>query len=632
MPDELRLTEGQSRLALVTPLGKEQLLLTGFNGGESLSRLFSYRLDMISQNETIDPAALLGKKVSWTVRSTRRERPFAGIVRQFVRGERWARGIYVYHAEIVPWLWLLSRNADCRIFQQKSVPDILRAIFRKCSPADFDLKIKGDQPKREYCVQYRETDFNFVSRLMEEEGYFYYFRHSSSGHKLIIGNSPEAFYPCEDDQVEFRTNADIEDHVSVWTPRNEFRSGKWTQRDYNFEKPTQNLEAKETTKLPVGDFKTHEVYDYPGLYMEKSRGDALTKLRIEEEETPYEEVDGQGTCVFFSPGAKFRLARFIRRAEETSYTLVATQHHATDNTHLPGQGGIPTYANSFVCHGVKQADQPKLFRPPRITPKPVVHGPQTALVVGPHGEEIYCDKYGRIKVQFHWDREGKKDENSSCWVRVAQAMAGNGWGAVFTPRIGMEVIVVFLEGDPDRPLIVGTVYNGDNSTPWGGDLRQQKTRSGFKSRSTKNGESSNFNELMFEDKKGEEQVFFHAERDMERSVEHDEKIDIGNDQTITVKNDRTETVKDGNDTITLEKGNRTLTLKMGDRKTEVSLGSDSLEAMQKIELKVGQSKITIDQTSITLEAMMIKIHGTLMTDVKGDAMLTLKGGLTTINT
>jgi type VI secretion system secreted protein VgrG len=629
MPDEVRITEGVSRLSLTTPLGPLTVILTGFNGSESLSRPFSFRLDMISQQTSIDPAALLGKPVSWSVRDSEGgERPFSGIVRQFVRGERWARDIYVYHAEIVPWLWLLSRTADCRIFQQKSVKDIIETVLGENGKADFDLSgIKGTHPKREYCVQYRETDFNFVSRLMEEEGLFYFFRHSKSGHKLIVADDRSAFYTCDDAEVDFRTNPDVARHLSVWTPRNEFRSGVWVQRDYDFEHPTRNLETNKNTLLPVSDFNSYEIYDYPGGYTEKSDGDNLTKLRMEEEEAPYEEIDGQGNCTHFSPGAKFRLARFARTSEENSYTLIATTHHASDNTHLPGQGGTTTYANSFVCMPAKD-----LFRPPRITPKPVVHGPQTALVVGPQGEEIYCDKYGRIKVQFHWDRYGKKDENSSCWIRVAQSMAGNGWGSVYTPRIGMEVVVVFLEGDPDRPLVVGTVYNGDNKTPWGGDLVQQKHRSGFKSRSTLKGGTSNFNELMFQDKKGEEWVFFHAEKDMERSVENDETIDVGHDQTITIKNNRTETVKDGDDTITLEKGNRTLTVKMGDRKTEVSLGKDTLEAMQQIVLKVGQSKITIDQTSITLEAMMINIHGTLMTDVKGDAMLTLKGGVTMINT
>jgi len=626
MPDELHITGSSRRLVLTKPLGEDELILTGFNGSESLSRPFSFRLDMISHRPSIDPALVLGKPASWSVRLPEgEERPFSGIVRQFVVGERWGREVYVYHAEVVPWLWLLSRTSDCRIFQNKSVKDIIETVFRKNPNADFDLSgIKGNHPKREYCVQYRETDFNFVSRLMEEEGIFYYFRHSKSGHRLIAGDDSSTYYTCEDTDIELQSNSDLVRHISQWIPRNEFRSGAWAQRDYDFEHPTRNMESTKKTRIGVSDFAVYEIFDYPGGYTDKSQGDNLTELRIEEEEAPYKEIDGQGTCVYFSPGAKFALAPGAN-VEERRHTITSSNHHATDPTQLAGQGGPSNYANSFVC---MPADS--VFRPPRITPKPVVNGPQTAIVVGPQGEEIYCDKYGRIKVQFHWDRYGKQDENSSCWVRVAQTMAGNGWGAVFTPRIGMEVVVVFLEGDPDRPLVVGTVYNGDNKTPWG-ELNEYKTRSGFKSRSTLRGGTANFNELRFEDKKGAEEVVFHGERDFHRSVERDDTVEVGHDQTITVQNNRTETVKDGNDSITLEQGNRVLTVKMGDRKTEVSLGSDSLEAMQQITLKVGQSKITIDQTSITLEAMTINIHGTLMTDIKADAMLTLKGGLTMIN-
>jgi type VI secretion system secreted protein VgrG len=632
VPDEGQITEGTYRLWLSAPgFGDDDLILTGFNGSESLSRPFSYSLDMISPLSYIDPARLLGKQVSWAVRSAEGDRPFSGIMRQLVRGERWARGYYAYHAEIVPWLWLLSRRADCRIFQNKSVKDIIEQVFKANDKALFDLSgIKGSHPTREYCVQYRETDFNFVSRLMEEEGIFYYFRHDKMSHKMMLGDDLSAFYTCEDAEVEYRTNPDLTQHISAWNARNEFRTGVWTQNDYDFEHPSRNMQTNKNTLLAVSDFRNYEIYDYPGGYVDKSVGDTLTKLRMEEEEAPFDEIDGQGTCVHFSPGAKFKVVRHELVKEEEAYTLLATNHHATDNTHMAGQGGSPTYANSFVC-----VPSRVLFRPPRITPKPVIHGPQTAVVVGPSGEEIYCDEYGRIKVQFHWDRLGKNDENSSCFIRVAQWVASKQWGSVFTPRIGMEVIVQFLEGDPDRPLVIGTVYNGDNMPPWA--LPDNKTQSGFKSRSSLKGGAANFNELRFEDKKGNEDVVFHGEKDFHRSVEHDDVIEIGNDQTITVQNNRTETVKEGNDTITLEQGNRSLTVKMGDRTTEISMGSDTLEAMQKITLKVGQSSITIDQTSITLQSMQINITGQLtvningmMTTVDGSAVLSLGGGLVTI--
>ena len=608
------------RLSLTTPLGKDALILQEFDGTEGLSRLFSFRLDMVSEQQAITASSMLGKAVSWSVAGPEGDqRHFAGIVREFVGAEAWGRGYRVYHAEVVPWFWLSSRTADCRIFQNKSVRDILQTVLSDNTMSDFDLSgIKGDHPPREYCVQYRETDFNFLSRLMEEEGIFYFFRHAAGSHKMIVADDQSAFYTCEESEVEFRPNPHVISRVSAWLPRREFRPGVWTQRDYDFEAPAKNLQTTKNTLLDVAAARAYEIYDYPGGYTDKARGDNLTRWRMEEDEAPYGEIDAQGTCRHFSPGAKFSLVTHDIESEQGGYTIATTHHRAADYTHFAGHEVPSYYANSFSCTPSRS-----LFRPPRLTPKPVVHGPQTAVVVGPAGEEIYCDKYGRVKVQFHWDRYGTHDDKSSCFIRVAQWLAGPQWGAIFTPRIGMEVIVEFLEGDPDRPIIVGTVYNGDNMPPY--TLPDNKTQSGFKSRSSQHGNAANFNELRFEDKKGDEDIVFHAEKDYHRSVEHDDDLQVGNNQTITIKKDRTETVEQGDDSVTI---------KTGDRSIEVSLGSSSLEAMQKITLKVGTSSITIDQASITLSAMTINIQGQLaidiqspMTTVTGSAVLTLSGGL-----
>jgi type VI secretion system secreted protein VgrG len=608
------------RLSLTTPLGKDALILQEFEGTEGVSQLFSFHLEMVSEQQAIAAASLLGKEVSWSVAGPDEDqRHFSGIVREFVGGEAWGREYRVYHAEIVPWFWLSSRTADCRIFQNKSVRDILQTVLAENTLANFDLSgIKRDHPPREYCVQYRETDFNFLSRLMEQEGVFYFFRHSDSGHKMIVADDPAAFYGCEDKEVEYGPNPHVVSRISAWLPRREFRPGVWTQRDYDFETPTKNLQTTKNTLLDVAAARSYELYDYPGGYSEKEHGDDLTRLRMEEEEAPFGEIDGQGTCRHFAPGAKFSLVKHDIESEQGNYTVATTHHRAADYTHFVGNEVPSYYTNSFSCIPARS-----LFRPPRLTPKPVVHGPQTAVVVGPQGEEIYCDKYGRVKVQFHWDRYGGKDEKSSCFIRVAQWLAGPQWGAIFTPRIGMEVIVAFLEGDPDRPIIVGTVYNGDNMPPYA--LPDNKTQSGFKSRSSQRGGGANFNELRFEDKKGDEDIVFHAEKDYHRSVEHDDDLQVGNNQTITVTNNRTETVERGNDSVTIQ---------TGDRSIEVSLGSSSLEAMQTITLKVGMSSITIDQTSITLSAMNINLQGQLavdiqgvMTTVTGSAVLTLSGGV-----
>jgi type VI secretion system secreted protein VgrG len=285
------------------------------------------------------------------------------------------------------------------------------------------------------------------------------------------------------------------------------------------------------------------------------------------------------------------------------------------------------------------------FRPARVTPEPTVQGPQTAIVVGPKGEEIFTDKFGRVKVQFHWDRLGKKDDNSSCWVRVAQPWAGKNWGAIFIPRIGQEVVVDFLEGDPDQPIIIGSVYNALQMPPY--DLPANKTQSGLKTRSTKNSGSANFNELRFEDKRESEDIYFHAEKDFHRVVEHDDDLQVGNDQTIVIQNNRTENVKKGDETITIEKGNRettikvgneTLTISTGNQTTKISLGKSETEAMQSIELKVGPSSIKLDPTGVTIKGMKIMIEGQVQVDVKGvitningSAMVNIKGGITMIN-
>jgi type VI secretion system secreted protein VgrG len=321
------------------------------------------------------------------------------------------------------------------------------------------------------------------------------------------------------------------------------------------------------------------------------------------------------------------------------YVVTSVRHEATDGTYGPTAmtGG---YNNNFTC-----VPATVTYRAPRLTPKPFVQGPQTAVVVGPAGEEIYTDKYGRVKVQFFWDRKGKKDENSSCWVRVAEVWAGKTWGMVFNPRIGQEVVVDFLEGDPDRPLITGRVYNADQMPPY--TLPDNQTQSGVKTRSSKNGSTENFNELRFEDKKGSEDIFFHAEKDFHREVENDDDLKVLHDQTIEIKNNRTETVKEGNETIaikqgnrdvTIEMGNESLKIKMGNQTTKLDLGASSTEAMQSITLKVGQSSITLDQMGVTIKGMMISIQGQVQTEVKGvmtqvsgDAMLTVKGGITMIN-
>jgi type VI secretion system secreted protein VgrG len=534
----------QNRLiAIDTPLGENVLALTSFSGHEELSRLFSYQLEMVSEEDSIKAADIVGKNVTISIRLADDSfRYFNGFVSQF--STDYGEGdVPVYRAEVVPWLWFLTQTSDCRIFQNQTIPEIIEQIFNDLGFSDFETsEIKGNHPTWDYCVQYRETDFNFVSRLMEQEGIFYYFRHDDGKHTLVLADQKGAYKDLPEKEVECPpTSATqvFEDHITNWAHRYRFVPGKWAQTDYNFETPSTSLMAQTKSVVKLPGIDKYEIYDYPGEYENKGDGEADVKIHMEEEEAAYDIVNGSSTCRTFTPGGKFTLTRHSSPAEEgKSYVITSIHHSATEpGTYTTnGRAGGREYSNSFTC-----IPESVVFRPARTTPKPLVSGVQTAAVVGPSGEEIYCDEYGRVKVQFHWDREGAKDDNSSCWIRVSHNMAGKQWGFVSIPRIGQEVVVDFLEGDPDRPLIVGSVYNAEQMPPYA--LPANQTQSGIKTRSSKGGSSSNFNEIRFEDKKGSEELYFHAEKDQNIIVENDRSEYVGNDRSLIVDRDKAEQVK-----------------------------------------------------------------------------------------
>ncbi|MCH5373787.1 MAG: type VI secretion system tip protein VgrG, partial [Planctomycetes bacterium] len=506
-------------LKLFTPLGEDELLLTAFQGREEFSRLFRFELEMISDNNAIAAKDIVGKNVSFSVeRSGGQQRWFNGFVSRFVAGDEDDEGRRNYRAQVIPWLWFLTRTSDCRIFQNKKVPDIIAQIFNDLGFSDFDIsKIKGAHPKWDYCVQYRETDFNFVSRLMEQEGICYYFKHEKGKHTLILADQKTAYEKCPEGEVDFPRDfatAAVVDHITSWEHAYEFRTGKWAHTDYNFETPSNSLMTTEQTVIQLPGVEKFEHYDYPGEYATTGDGAPLAKVRMEEEELEHDVVQGSSTCKTFAPGCKFTIGQHRCQAEEgKGYVITSVRHSATEplayETGSSDSG--PGYDNTFSC-----IPDSVMFRPARITSKPIVQGCQTAMVTGPAGEEIYPDKYGRVKVQFHWDREGKKDENTSCWIRVSQIHAGKGWGAMDIPRIGEEVIVDFLEGDPDRPIIIGRVYHAENMPPYG--LPGSKNLYGIKSNSTKGG--GGYNEYVFDDTKGNELVREHGQFDKDSTIEH----------------------------------------------------------------------------------------------------------------
>ena len=667
--------------SITTPLGANKFLLKSFRGSEGISRLFHFDLDLLSEDNAISFADIIGQSVTITVKQVDgTPRYFNGYISRFGQGSS-DQTFTSYHAEMVPWLWFLTRAADCKIFQNMSIPDIIKKVFTDLGYTDVtDSTTKTYQP-RDYCVQYRETSFNFVSRLMEEYGIFYFFKHEDSKHTLVLADDPSCNDVCPGfNQFRFYVDPTAvldEDVINSWQAEQELRTGKSTLTDYNFITPATSLLATSPTIDTVGGNSKFETYDYPGEYLTNSDGQTLSKIRMEEEEAVHMVIHGASDARSLVSGYKFTLKEFYRDDMDGDYLLTEIDHVGAAAAYGNAREGQQDhYSNSFRCI---PATVP--FRPQRTTPQPTINGPQPAVVVGPSGEEIYTDQYGRVKVQFFWDRVGKKNENSSCWVRVSQLFAGKGWGAMFLPRIGQEVLVEFMEGDPDQPVITGRVYNADQTTP--GALPDKMNVSGWRTRSTKGGGEHDANVLAFDDTKGSEVFYMRAEKDMAIRVQNNEDTHVMNNQTITVDQDRTESVTKGNEAVEIKEGNRTHkvtmgnetlqvaqgnrvvkvdqgndthTIGMGNRSVEIKMGNDSLkismgnqdvkldlgasstEAMQSITLKVGQSSIVVDKMGVTIKGMMISIEGQiqtqvkgLMTQVNGDAMLQCKGGITMIN-
>ena len=622
-----------------TALPDNTLLFSSLSGTERVSELFEYDLVLVSENAEIDPADLLGTDLTVELElPAGGSRFFHGYVADCADapGEGELVG---YELSIRPWLWFLTRTADCRIFQDTSVPDIIRQILGEEGFTDVESDLTESYRPWTYCVQYRETDFNFISRLMEQEGIHYYFRHEQGLHTLVLGDggSGHQTFPnyaevplFPPDGMEHRDR----DHLSEWCLRKHLRPGRFAVRDFNFEMPDADLElqASSTTTHARFDF---EVYDYPGEYPEREAGRMRARLLLEESDTQHEHAGGAGNVRGLLAGNCFTLTGAERERDNREYLVTGTECSFASSNFRSGSEGSLKFHCQITATG---SDRP--YRAPRRTPKPFVQGPQTAMVVGPSGEEIWTDKYGRVKLQFHWDRYGISDENSSCWVRVSQLWAGQGWGAMHVPRIGHEVIVEFLEGDPDRPIITGRVYNGDNPVPHA--LPANATQSGIKSRSSAGGNAANFNEIRMEDKKGEEELYIHAEKTHTNVTEESRSESVGADRSLSVGHDKSETI--GNDkTITVD-GKHTETI---DKATEIKIKTGSYThkvlantATYTVKGKVTETysdahdtivakEVLIDSTgkTVTIHAAdSIKLHsGAASIELKKDGTILISG-------
>ena len=558
-------------MEIVTPLGEDVLLFHSMNAREEMNRLFEYHVDLLSAKDDINLDEILGKNVTIKLALPQDEtRFFNGYVTRFSQGGTLGR-FRRYHATVRPWLWFLTRTTDCRIFQDQTVPDILKAVFADHAAAEFKFELTSTYRKRTYCVQYRETDLNFISRLMEEEGIGWYFRHTE-GHNTLVLTDSTSMHAAVPGYETLSFISDLEqvrpelEHIRGWDFSREIQPGVYVHDDYDLERPS--VELRTSRSLPRNYTPSdYEVFDYPGLYQQKADGEHYAAVRIDELGSQFELAQGKTNARGLAVGFLLKLEEHPRADQNREYLVVSAACDLLFENYESLPDPRPTnYSCAFVAMPASQQ-----FRPRRRTRKPFVQGPQTAFVVGPAGEEIFTDELGRVRVQFHWDRRGKNDQHSSCWIRVSQYWAGKGWGSIHIPRIGHEVIVDFLEGDPDQPIVVGRVYNGTNVPPY--SLPDNKTQSGVKSRSSLQGTPDNFNEIRFEDKKGEEEINVHAERNLSTSVENDESRSVGHDRSttvdhddvLTVKHDRKIIVKEGNETHVIEKGQRSTNVKLLDK-------------------------------------------------------------------
>jgi type VI secretion system secreted protein VgrG len=647
------ITQAQHLISLDTPLGKDKLILTSIEGTEAVSSLFSFALSAFSSDLAIIEKSIVGLPVTCQIKDGEKSFRFInGYVRQFTRKETWVTQVREYRLEIVPWLWFLTLTQDCQVFQNKTVIEICEAIFKQFGFADYEVSVASTYAKREYCVQYNESAFHFISRLLEEEGIFYYFKHEKGKHTLVMcdlvskcSNNPHA-------DASFSQGSVIPNHITQWEHSYTYCSGEFVQTDYDFIKPTIDLLTTTKTTVDLPNIKNYSVFNFPGLYIDKARGSQLSRVHMEEHEQQHDVIIGASNLCQFCPGTTFNFVSTELAAEKGGYWLTSVTHVVKDETHMlfAQERNTTVYTNEFVCMPTSIP-----YRPLSRTLKPRIQGLQIAIVTGASQEEIHTDQYGRIKVQFLWDRQGKKNDTSSCWLRVAQTWAGQKWGAQYIPRVGQEVLVDFLNGDPDMPVVVGSLYNAQNMPPY--DLPDNQTQSGIKSRSTPKGEATDSNEIRFEDKKGNEQFFMHAQKDLLRVVENDDALQVLGKQDISIKKDRTRTIEEGNEAVQIKKGNQTITIdsgnqtvqvSQGNREAKINMGNDtvhlqqgnyslkldvgksSIEAMQEITLTVGGNSLKIDQTGITIQGLMVKINGKMI-QCQADAMMQVKGALVMIN-
>ncbi|MGT2475782.1 type VI secretion protein Vgr [Paraburkholderia steynii] len=596
------------------PAGSDLLFLR-LTGHEELGRLSEFHLDLLSMSNDLKPGDLLGQDISVAIDlPSEGERQINGIVTAFrllAPGDKTRNRMARYEAMVRPRLWLLTRASHCRFFHEMTVPDIIAKVLQDYD-VDMSNKCSATYPSLEHCAQYRETDFAFVSRLMEHEGIYYYFEHKGGKHTLVMTDSADV-HASIDHYATISYDGWYEpvqekECVYQWSSGAELQTGKYEVNEYDFEKPSSSNQQgllSRATRPKVYDPPVYTMQEHLSGHIESSDGDRYAKVGVEIRQARNDSISGRTSARGVWPGGLFKLQEHACDAQNHDYLVVSAEYEINTDTYVStytDHAALPFFDCSFTA--LRKENQ---FRAERITPRPVVAGPQTAMVVGPDGDEILTDKYGRIKVQFHWEQFAPPSDASErmkrCWVRVSHSWAGKRWGTFFIPRIGQEVLVDFIEGDPDRPLVTGCVYNANTMPPY--DLPANSALSTLKSNSTKGG--GGFNEMRFDDTKGSEQLFFHAEKDHETWIKNDTLANVGNDRHLKVT---------GNEFIAVTGARHDAVT--GDRNAKVD-GNDSLNVSQKLQEKVGMD--------YALDAgMNVHIKAGMNVVIEAGVSITLKAG------
>lgn len=616
-------------ISIATPLGDDVLFAVGLGVEETISEPYVAVAELVSPQRRLSLSQLLHATVCITLhRQDWPARYFHGVVRRCVATGPAAEGLWGYRIEVVPKLWFLSQTEDCRVFQSIGAAEIIETLLREGGIERFELRVFGDRPVRESTVQFNESDLAFITRLLEEEGWFYVFEHTEASHTLIISDANTVFRPIP--LPLLRVSHGVEgapDCLSSWQPVRTTTHGSVKQTDHDPAAPGKSLDATQATSLKAPGAASRDLFHWPALTTDRTQLAARVRRQMEAAEVGVSLFEGSGSHHGVTPGGRITVMGDVSGALR-DYVVRSVVHQASDER--PVHAGAPTYyQNSLTAF---PAGLP--WRQPLSTPRPLMQGIYSAVVIGPEGEEVYTDRMGRVKVRLRWDHRGDATATGSCWVRVVQPWAGAGWGWQGLPRVGTEVAVAFMDGDCDRPVVVGALYNGDDLPPF--PLPAGRTRTGLRTRSMPRGGKAEFNEFSFEDKRGEEQVTLRAQRDLQVEAGHDATLAVHNCRVVKVAGNQTSEV--GQDRRTTVAGSDSLRVRGGDRVVTADAGAVRVQAGEAIELQVGANAIRIDHSGVTITATLIKVAARAlvelespMTTVKADGMLTLKGGVVLLN-